>query len=296
MVREEKNALNGVTVSQAMRRQVNKLSTNNSISNSINLLIKHKINGILTTSEDGLPAGVISKTDIIGSFYAGLPIDLELENIMSSPPLFCKADDPLENALEMMRNKGVYRLYVTEAKEDNVVGALAYPDIVGMLYKYCYYCDYSRLGHNRRSQTDEIDRMRVKEVMTEEVKAVFEDDPLTHVMEVLSMYRMGALLVHDFSGAPIGVISKTDLVLAYKHGIDSSVPAKTIMTRPVRSCGANEFLEDALKKMIFSDIHRLFVHREGYPEIAGVFSLSDAARNRSGSCQACISSRITMDP
>lgn len=295
MTRVEKNALSGITVRQAMRRQVNKLSKKNSISNSINTLIKYKISGLLTTEEDGTPTGVLSKTDIMGSYYAGLPIEFEIENIMASPPILCSPDDPLEKALEMMRDKGVYRLYVMESGGDNVVGSLAYPDIVGMLYKYCYYCEHSRLRHRRRSQTDEIDRMCVEEVMTKDVKAIQQEEPIINAMEVLSMYKMGAILVKDSSDSPIGVISKTDLVLAYKHGVDSSVPAHTIMTKPVRSCGANELLEEALKKMIFSDIHRLFVHRDGSSEIVGVFSLSDAARNRSGSCQACISSRITLD-
>ena len=294
MARFKKNTLSGITVRQAMRRQVNKLSKRSSIANSINTLIKYKINGLLTTEEDGTPAGVLSKTDIMGSYYAGLPIELEIENIMASPPLFCDPDDPLEKVLERMRDQSVYRLYVMERESHNIVGAIAYPDIVGLLYKYCYYCEHSRLHHLKRSQNDEVDRMRVEEVMTKEVKAIQEEEPLINAMEVLSMYKMGAILVKDLTGTPVGVISKTDLVLAYKHGVDSSVPAHTIMTRPVKSCGADELLEEALRKMIFSDIHRLFVREEGSPEIVGVFSLSDAARNRSGSCQACISSRITL--
>ena len=39
-------------------------------------------------------------------------------------------------------------------------------------------------------------------------------------------------------------------------------------------------------------LHRLFVQQARPEDIVGVFSLSDAARIRSGSCQACMSSRI----
>ena len=50
-----------------------------------------------------------------------------------------------------------------------------------------------------------------------------------------------------------------------------------------------------IRKMIFSDIHRLFVRRPEEQDVGGVISLSDAARIRSGSCHACMSSRINMD-
>ena len=57
----------------------------------------------------------------------------------------------------------------------------------------------------------------------------------------------------------------------------------------------DEFLEDAIQKMIFTDVHRLFVYKDDPQNITGVLSLSDAARIRSGSCHACLSSRIRVD-
>jgi len=151
----------------------------------------------------------------MGAYYAGIPIDSPLEDIMSKPPLFCHPEDALEKALQ--------------------------------------------------------------------------------VMEELSMYRFGAILIKDREQTPCGVISKTDLTLAYKHGIDPKALAETIMSSPVQSCGADELLEDAIRKMIFSDVHRLFVYQSKPNELIGVISLSDAARIRSGSCYACMSSRIKLD-
>ena len=46
--------------------------------------------------------------------------------------------------------------------------------------------------------------------------------------------------------------------------------------------------------MIFWDVHRLFVARGEIQEIIGVLSLSDAARFRSGTCRACLVSRIAV--
>jgi len=294
MSRQEKHTLNTILVSRAMRRHINRLPKDTSISNSINTLIKYKVNGLLTTDEKGVAVGVLSKTDIMGAYYADLPLNSPLEYIMSSPPLFCKSDDPLEKALEQMRDSGVYRLYVLGLEDDSVVGALAYPDIVGILYQYCCDCEYSHFRQQKGGVDESIRRLRVRDSMTRDIKSVSEDDSLVQAMEELSMYRMGAILVKDSAGRPAGVISKTDLILAYKHGVDPQESAKSVMSVPVQSCGADDLLEDAIRTTIFSDVHRLFVKEDGSDELVGVFSLTDAARNRSGSCQACISSRISI--
>jgi len=288
--------LSGLLVSNAMRRQVIRLPRNAPLSHGITALVKYKINALLTLGEDGSPVGVVSKTDVMGAYYAGLPIDTPVESIMSSPPLFCGPDDSLEAALEKMRSKGVYRLYVTDTCTGEIVGALAYPDIVGLLYQYCHPCEYSHHGQKRRKQSGiAISRFTVKEVMTPSVESLEKNEPLNGVMEVLSAYRFGAMLITAADQTPCGVISKTDLVLAYRHGVDAQTPAGTVMTSPVRSCKENELLEDAIQRMIFTDLHRLFVHRGSPENIVGVLSLTDAARRRSGSCHACMTSRIKVD-
>ncbi len=293
---DKQETLSGLLVSEAMRRQVVYLPANATIDKAIATLIKYKVNAFLVQDENGLPVGVVSKTDIMGAYYASLPLEMLLDNIMSSPPLFCRPDDSLESALEIMRSNGIYRLYVTGEKSNEVVGALAYPDIVGLLYRYCYGCEYSHRSRKLKKQADtSIRRYKVKEVMTASVKACSKDESLMDAMEELSKYRFGAILTTDGARAPCGVVSKTDLAVSYKHGVDFQTAAETIMSSPVRSCDQDEYLEDAIHKMIFADVHRLFVHKNDPQNIVGVLSLSDAARIRSGSCHACVSSRIKVD-
>jgi CBS domain-containing protein len=293
---DKRETLSGLLVSEAMRRQVIHLPQNTSIDKGINSLIKYKVNALLATDENNLPAGVVSKTDIMGAYYACLPLETPLDNIMSSPPLFCRPKDSLESALAKMRSNGIYRLYVTGENPEKIVGALAYPDIVGLLYRFCYDCEYSHRRQKRKKQGNRpIRRYKVKEVMTTSVQACLQDDSLMHIMEELSKYRFGAILITDGAQAPCGVVSKTDLAVSYKHGVDFQTAAETIMSSPVRSCDQDEYLEDAIHKMIFADVHRLFVHKNDPQNIVGVLSLSDAARIRSGSCHACVSSRIRVD-
>lgn len=287
-----KNMLNGLQVRRAMRKRVNVLAQQVSISVGITTLIKYKINALLVQDE-GRPVGVVSKTDIMGSYYAGLDSESPLEYIMSGPPLFCMPEDPLEMALEKMRSRGIYRLYVQEKPEGAVVGILAYPDIVGLLYSYCANCEYSHFNRKRGDALQgNVRRTRVSEFMSCTVKSVRKADTLLDVMEELSAYRMGALLVVDRLNLPVGVVSKTDLILAYKRGLDPQSSCSQIMSSPVRCCSENDLLEDAIRTMIYGDVHRLCVKNTSEDSIVGVFSLSDAARSRSGSCHGCISSRI----
>ncbi len=206
-----KSVLTGLTVKDAMRRQIIRLPQTATIDHSINHLIKYKANALLTVDSTGHPAGVVSKTDIVGAYYADLPIDSALQDIMVAPPLLCKMGDSLEAALDVMRNHRVYRLYVTENDTEEVVGALAYPDMVGLLYRYCHTCNQSLQNKGGAKVAHQgIIRLKVKDVMTENVVALVENDSISSVMEQLSAYRFGAVLIENDEKRSVGVVSKTD--------------------------------------------------------------------------------------
>jgi predicted transcriptional regulator len=289
------NILSELVVKEAMRRQIVKLPPEASLAQCIRYLIKYKVNGLLVADAESTLTGVVSKTDLMGAYYAGLPIATPVQDIMTSPPLFCLEDESLERILQTMRQRSVYRLYVRNAMSD-ITGVIAYPDIVGVLYTYCRRCPQSRLNHKLRVQDcQEARRIQVKEVMTPSVTAFGIDETLLTVMEGLSANRIGAVLLHDQNGSPKGVVSKTDLIVAYLRGMPAEGAAVEIMKTPIQMVDQEEHLEMTLQKLIFSQLHRIFVYREEQDNIVGVLSLSDAARMRSGSCQACILSRIRLE-
>jgi signal-transduction protein with cAMP-binding, CBS, and nucleotidyltransferase domain len=99
------------------------------------------------------------------------------------------------------------------------------------------------------------------------------------------------VLVNDQARRPSGVISKTDLVMAWHRGIDPQTPAGKVMNAPVQSCHRRATLTEALTMMLLGDMGRIFVHDRDPGRIVGVLSLADAAIHRSGTCRACVSSR-----
>ena len=288
----KRSVLSGISVREAMRRQVIQLPQSAPIDYAINRMIKYKINAVLITDENQRPAGVVTKTDVMGAFYAEFPIETPVENIMVGPPLFCYPHDELELSLDIMQQNGIHRLYVQGTDSNEVVGVLAYPDIVGLLYRYCRACDRGLLKARRRNEEDEFQRLKVKDVMTVSVNANREDDKLTQIIEGLTAHRFGAVLIRNEPGQAVGVVSKSDLIVAYKHGVAVNASAAAVMSKPVVSCDAQADLADAIQQMLLRDLQRLFVHTDDPPQIVGILSLSDAARFRSGSCRACSPSRF----
>ncbi len=291
---EPRNLLQGLTVKEAMRRQVISLPGEASLEQAIRFTLKFKVNAILITGEEDLALGVVTKTDLMSAYYAGLPLDTRCETVMVGPPLFCRLDESLDAALDAMRLHGIHRLYVWCDEPRRAAGVLAYPDIVGLLYSHCHVCDLSLRQRHKAAPRISPDHFRVREVMTPGIFAADEQDTLTRVMEILAAQRFGALLIKGRDGLPRGVISKTDLILAYRHGVPPESPAGKVMQQPVQACSQEDELSKALRQMIFADIHRLFVYKDTPANLVGVLSLSDVARFRSGTCRACVSSRILV--
>ena len=293
VVVRQRSVLAGLRVREVMRRRVIRLPGQATLSQCINQLAKNKISALLVVDEEDNPLGVVSKTDLIGAFYAGLALDTGVDAILAGEPLFCFPDDSLESAIDLMHGKGIHRLYVIGADDHRILGKLAYPDIVALLYRYCRTCPNSTV-HGRRSATAGADeqRLRVDEVMTAGVLSCPLQTSLAEVVEQLTAHRFGAIVLADGSGAARGVISKSDLVLAYKHGVGLDQPAAAVMQTPVLSCDRDDLLTTALQQMLLKDVQRLYVHHGQPTRLVGVLSLSDSVRFRSGFCRACISGRL----
>lgn len=289
---DEKSPLfSRLKVADAMRNQVLFQSPNATIGNAIRTVIKNKADGLLITDQKRKPVGVITKTEVMGAYYAEMPIFTELGDIMGSPVISCSPEDTLESALITMQQAKIHRIYVIDSS-GSAIGTLSYPDIVGTLYKYCHNCDYGLRKKTSKSQ-NKI-RFTINEVMTPSVEISFESDQIMTIIEKITACHIGAILILNELQKPVGVISKTDLTLAYCRAVPLSSPARLIMKSPVTSCSSGLPLEEGIRIMIFAEISRLFVHDNEPHNIMGVLNLSDAARTRSGSCQACTSSRITI--
>ncbi len=291
---QTRKVLTGIRVREAMRRQVVGLEKGVAAGESVRRLIKYKINALLIT-DDGVPCGVVSKTDLLALMYAGLDPETPVGEVMAGPPVACYPDDPLEDGLEIMQGCGVHQIFVIGASREHVIGVLSYADIVGLLYRYCHVC-----RKNTRTWTQAVGGERVPveltvgEVMTPDVQFNYDTDTLDTVIETLSTQGLGAVLIYTADGQAVGVVSKTDLIRVWLHGVQPTVTAGEVMNVPIQSCPKNVKLTKALQQMLIQDVQRLFVSEPESETITGVLSLSDAARFQSGSCRACVAGRLLV--
>ncbi|MFV0438819.1 MAG: CBS domain-containing protein [Desulfopila sp.] len=279
-------------VGDVMRHTVLQKTCSTPVRAAIVDFIKYKADALLVVDENRLAVGVVTKTEVLSCYYSELPIDTPLTAVMGAPVISCPVDESLQNALLTMHDRHIHRIYALDQNTGRPLGTLAYPDIVGVLYRYCCRCELSL--HKRKADSCEQagGRLRAKDVMHHSVISALAGASVEAIIELLASYRIGALLLVDDRGRPVGVLSKTNLVLAYRRGVPLSARAESIMRRQVLYCRESTELEHALRQMIFAEVSRIFVIADDSEEVVGIVTLTDAARARSGSCRACGNSRI----
>ena len=73
-VSSRQNVMKDLTVKEAMRRLIINLTAEATLEEAIRYAIKYKVNAILITDADQDAVGVVTKTDLMGAYYAGLPL------------------------------------------------------------------------------------------------------------------------------------------------------------------------------------------------------------------------------
>lgn len=279
-------------VGDIMRRTLLKKNDSSTLLSAIVNFIKYKADALLVVDDEGRPVGVVTKTEVMSCYFGELPVETPLGAVMGAPVISCTPGESLQNALLTMQDRHIHRIYVLDPDGEMALGTLSYPDIVGVLYRYCCRCDASLNNRNRAADDRGKHRLTVRDVMHLSVISGSAGDSIESVIELLASYRIGALLLTDDDGQPAGVLSKTNLALAYRRGVPLSAKAESIMHREVMYCRQSAELEHAIRQMIFGEISRVFVKADDSEEIVGIVTLTDAARARSGSCRACTNSRI----
>lgn len=287
---ERESRLSQLVVGDVMRRALLSHHQGTPLGSAIATLVKHKADGLLVVDDDGLPVGVVTKTEVMGGYYGELPLATPLAAIMGAPVIGCSPAESLKNALLAMQRHHIHRLFVIDPDSGRAVGSLSYPDIVGILYRYCCRCELSLRAKLPEGEVPA--RLTAGEAMHRQVISGRAESAIEEIIGLLASYRIGALLLVEGDGRPAGVLSKTDLALAYRRGVGLSAPVASIMQRQVRSCIQSDGLESVIRQMIFAEVSRLFVTGDEGDGIVGIVTLTDAARMHSGSCRACTNSRI----
>ncbi|MCD6536783.1 MAG: CBS domain-containing protein [Thaumarchaeota archaeon] len=119
------------------------------------------------------------------------------------------------------------------------------------------------------------DELLVRDVMSSPVIESKENETAEELAQKMIRYKVGAIIVTDKNGSPLGIVTKTDLVekVIAKNLRPNDVKAKDIMTTPLETIDPEAKIEDALRKMSKLKISRLAVVYKN--KLMGLISVKD---------------------
>lgn len=118
--------------------------------------------------------------------------------------------------------------------------------------------------------------MKVREVMTTDVKVIGCEDSLRHAAEMMRTCDIGSLPVSRDERL-VGMVTDRDIVVrAVADGLDGDTPVSRVMSADLTVCRDDDSVEDAANKMSAHGVRRLpVVDRDG--RLVGFMSLSNVA-------------------
>ena len=113
-------------------------------------------------------------------------------------------------------------------------------------------------------------KMLVREVMSSPVISVDENEDIVQVANKMREQRVGAVIVVNENGNPVGIVTERDIVTrVVADGVDPNMlVASKVMTSPLKMVEPDLGLMDAMKMMDRENIRRLGVIYKG--ELVGI--------------------------
>ena len=130
--------------------------------------------------------------------------------------------------------------------------------------------------------------VRVSEVMHTAVRTVGADESVGDTVALLAEEHISGVPVLDRHDKIVGVVSNSDILEAIaehndpeaRESIFESTPVRDIMTTNPQTIGADATVREAAQRMLYLEVHRLFVVDEG--KLLGVVSTTDLVRALAG--------------
>lgn len=125
--------------------------------------------------------------------------------------------------------------------------------------------------------------MRVRDILRtkgHDVVTTHADVPVEMIVHRLRSENIGAVVVTNRDGRIEGIISERDIVRALSEsGCEVlRMPVRSVMTRPVQTCGPDSKLQDVMATMTVRRFRHVPVV-DG-DELVGIVSIGDLVKNR----------------
>ncbi|MCL2476452.1 CBS domain-containing protein [Candidatus Bathycorpusculum sp.] len=118
-------------------------------------------------------------------------------------------------------------------------------------------------------------KMLVRDIMSSPVVTMDADETSNKAAEIMDQNNLGAVIVQNKIGTPIGIITERDIVkrVVAKNQKPDTKKAKDVMTTPLVTIEPEAIISDAARKMTRLGIRRLGVIYKG--NLVGILSSKD---------------------
>ncbi len=106
---------------------------NTSVIEVVNILVEGGVHAIVVVNQRREPIGVVSEVDIPKAFGRNFE-DVQVTEIMHSPPEVIEMNKSVKDAGEIMQNRHIHRMIVTDDSKE-MRGILSLTDIIREIYR-----------------------------------------------------------------------------------------------------------------------------------------------------------------
>lgn len=217
------------------------------------LLNQNHVHALIVTDRGGRALGILSDYDLLaGEWLSSDPESMTVmrkltaADLMSQPVDSVDADMPLCDAVNILIDKEISRLLVTE--QGKPVGVISLSDFVASI-----------------ASEQEPKRETVGDVMSDAILVCRGKTPLLSAARTMTQAGWRSVLVVDAKGKTLGVVSGRSLLPFVKDGIDEKLVVRDVMHKPL-TIDIHASLREAADKMIQNHHHRLVVVDNSDPE------------------------------
>ncbi|MGI5864041.1 MAG: CBS domain-containing protein [Myxococcales bacterium] len=201
-------------VGLAMSRPAKVVRADEDDAKAAEVMVKENVD-FLPVVEDGSLVGVLSLADLAaervrGGMGAGVSEGAPVSTVMTRNPKTARPDELLVDVVERMVNLQVRHLPVV-GPDGKVVGMLSDRDVRNAVGD-------PRKALENGAKKQQLQRLKVEEVMSPDGRRVRESEPLGNVLGWFLGARYGALSVVDDQGRLVGIVSYIDLLRGLSGG------------------------------------------------------------------------------
>lgn len=243
------------TLADVMSRHILTATPEDSLAQAATTMTEAKVSSLLVTN-GGQAIGIVTERDILHGWGRGLPADLAVRVIMSSPVMTAPSDMDWKTAYLQMASRNFRHLLVTAA-DGSVTGVVSETEI------------RRHLGADLLAKFQNL-----ASVMHSEVYTCHPDLSVEEAVKGMDSNAASCLVVVE-RGRPLGVITERDAVRLFSdRGRMQSRPICEVMSTPAVTIPIYSTLPVAYELMRLKGLRHLVVTRED-GRLAGTLSEHD---------------------